>query len=247
MNSIMRALLLIAFLSLIFKNTQAQGFKTSLLLSPGISWYRSNSNSSEIEKHTFQENKRLKFSFSGGIGVREEYFFSKIFSLGMEFRYLYTNGLFYSYYSISNIPEIHSRFRHLLSVNSLDIPVFFRLRTKSEVTKGISFYFGTGLSWVMNADRDIVIESGHMGSPPTEIMSVANGSVKIKNENNNQIGTVGIVGIGKHFAIKNKTFFCEIKYRFDLNNWVYPTVGDPVNSSFDIKRRCLLLNLGITL
>jgi hypothetical protein len=99
---------------------------------------------------------------------------------------------------------------------------------------------------VINAHRDITIESGYMGSPPTEIIPVAKGRVKIKNRNNNQLGTIGVLGIGKHFAIKNKTFFCEAKYRFDLNSWVYPTVGDPVNSSFDKKRQCILLKLGLT-
>ena len=243
----MRALLLVAFWALIFQNVQAQGFKTSLLFSPGISWYSSNSKSSEVEKQTFliEEDKRMKF-LSGAVGIREEYFFSKVFSFGMELEYLYANDFFYSHYDISNIPEIHSRFRHLLSVNSLDLPLFFRLRTKSEVTKGISFYFGTGLSWLINADRDITLESGYIGFPPTEIIPVANGRVKIKNGNNNQLGTIGVLGVGKHFAIKNQTFFCEAKYRFDLNSWVYPTVSDPVNSSFDIKRRCLLLNVGIT-
>ena len=235
----MRALLLIAFGIVIFQNVQAQGFKTSLLFSPGISRY--NSTNLDIR------NRDMKFCFSGGI--REEYFFERVFSLGLELEYLNISGSFISATPPINtipIPEEYSHFKHIFSVNSIEIPLFFRLRTKGEVTKGISFYFGTGLSKVLNADRDITLESGYMGLPPAEIIPVANGKVKIKNGNNNQLGTIGVLGVGKHFAIKNKTFFCEIKYRFDLNNWVYPTFGDPMNKSFDIKRRCLLLNVGIT-
>ena len=71
-------------------------------------------------------------------------------------------------------------------------------------------------------------------------------NVFIKNQKKNDIGMIGLLGIGKSFKIKKKTFFCEAKYDFDLNKWIYPTINGVENNPIDIKQQCLLLNLGFT-
>ncbi len=223
----------------------AQKFKTSLMLSPGISWY--SSNNSEVYPYTWAiKNRGANFCFSGAI--REEYYFPKIFSLGIELSYLNTNGNFGSPNPLSQpfILEEYDIYNHSLSLHSINLPVLLKLRTKDEISKGIYFNFGIGLSYIILATREIDRETGYMGSAPTNIVPIAKGTVTLKTQNNNQIGTIGILGIGKNIAIKNRIFFCEAQYRFDLNKWTYPTVNDPMNSGFDIKRECLLLHFGVT-
>jgi hypothetical protein len=216
----------------------AQKFKTSVTLSSGISWY--NFNHSEVN------NKKIGFGYAGTI--REEYYFQKPLSLGMELSYLNTNGSFDSPTpSVNAIPEIHSIFQHSLSIHSFDIPIFLRLRTNNEMTKGIYFYCGIGINYIFQTNRTIDIMTTYDYSPDKkDISTVTKGTTTLKKQNNIPIGTIGLFGFGKYFLIKNRIFLCEVKYKYDLNNWIYPTVNDPVNSKFNIKRRCLLLNLGMT-
>ena len=224
----------------------AQKFRTTAILSPGISHYRSSS--SEVETNNLLiQNRGTGFCFSGAI--REEYFFSKTFSLGVEVSYLNTNGKFSSPNPLwqGGIPEIYDIYKHSLAIYSIDIPMLLKIRTKEEITKGIYFYFGTGVSYIIRANRKIDRETGDMNpASPTDITSVTIGETTLKTHNNNSTGMIGVLGFGKNFVIKNKIFLCEVKYTFDLNKWSYPTVNDPINSSFDIKRQCLLLNFGFT-
>lgn len=228
--------------------SQNQQFKTSVMVSPGISWY--NSSNAEVGTDIMAiktiKNKGINFCFSGAI--REEFYFSKVISLGIELSYLNINGNFESPNPLSqnSIPEIYDIYKHSLSIHSLEIPVLFKFRTKEAIDKGIYFNFGMGINYIIHSDRTVNRETGYMGTAPTSIVSVTNGSVTLKTQHNNSIGTIGIFEIGKNIAIKNKILFCEVKYRFDLNNWLYPTVNDPVNSTFNIKRLCLLLNIGMT-
>lgn len=223
----------------------AQKFKASLSLSSGVPWY-SSSNSNFDNHNIITKNGGLGFCFSGVF--REEFYFPKLISLGTELYYLYATGKFASPVPFMNaIPEIHNSFRHILSIQSFDAPIFLKIRTDSVITKGLYFYLGGGLSYIIQADRKIDIVTTYDYLPDKrDISPVTSGSTTLKNENNNAIGTIALLGIGKYFAIKNKMLFCEIKYRFDFNKWSYTTVNDPVNDSFDIKRQCLLINIGMT-
>ena len=234
----MKAKIYISITLLFFSSFSiAQKFKTSVVLSPGISRY--SSNNSVIEKN------KIEFAFSGGL--KEEFIFSKTFSLGVELQYLKTNGNFQNHLDLTAIPEIHNSFRHIFSIQSFDALIFLKIRTDSIITKGLYFYLGGGLSYIIQADRKIDIVTTYDYSPDKkDISPVTSGSTTLKNENNNAIGTIALLGIGKYFVIKNKMLFCEIKYRFDFNKWIYTTVNDPVNDSFDIKRQCLLINIGMT-
>lgn len=214
----------------------AQQFKTSFSLLSGISWY--SSNNSEIN------NKKIGFTFSAAL--KEEFILPKIFSIGIEIEYLNTNGSFQNHLDLTVIPEIHNSFRHIVSIHSLDLPILLKVRTNNEFAKGINFYIGTGLSYIIQTDRTIDIVTTYDYSPDKkDISTVTKGSTNIKSQNN-KLGTIGILGIGKNLLIRNKTFFCEVKYRFDFNKWTYSTVGDPVNTSFGLKRQCLFLGFGIT-
>lgn len=233
----------IIILLLISNFTIAQELKTSVIISSGISLYSFKSSEAEMN-NLIIKNRGSNFCFSAAI--REEFYFPKLISLGLELNYLNTKGSFVSPTPPMNaIPENYSKYRHFLSVHSLDIPVFLRLRTNSKTIKEFSLYCGSGLTWITNAYRDVELVNGYMGYPPTNIVPVAKGTVTLINDNNNQIGFFGILGIGKNFEINNKIFFCEAKYRFDFNKWTYSLLNNPVNSSFYIKRQGLLLNFGI--
>ncbi len=223
----------------------AQKFKTSIMLSPGIS-YLSSSNPKVVTRSVMIKNRGYKFCFSGTI--REEYYFPRIFSLGIGLEYLNASGNFSSPAPmVSPIPEISASYLHYLSVQSLDIPLFLRLRTNKDMTKEIYLFCGAGMSYIFQTNRAIDMITSYDYSPSTKDISfVTKGTITMKTQNNNQTGTFGLLGFGKIFAIKKLTFFCEAKYRFDFNKWNYPTVNDPVNITFDIKRQCFLLSLGIT-
>ena len=223
----------------------AQKFKTSVALSSGVSWYISG-NSNFNNHNIITKNGGLGFCFSGVF--REEFYFPKLISLGTELYYLHATGKFASPTPFMYaIPEIHTAYRHTLSINSIDIPILFKIRTDSNITRGIYFYFGGGLSYIFQSYRTVdIITTYDYSSDKQDVSPMSHGTVTINNSSNNKIGTIGIIGFGKNFTIKNKTFFCEAKYRFDFNKWNYPTVNDPVNKSFNIKRQCLLLNFGIT-
>ena len=217
----------------------AQKFKTSVILSPGISWYSSMN----------PEIKRKKIGLGFSVGIREEFLYSNFFSIGMELQYVNTNGSFNSPGTVKTaIPEDQYGFLHRLTVQSIDAPLFLKLRTNSTITKGIYFYLGTGLSYIFHSERtvDSVPYYVYPLARSANIPSIASGLTRLMNKNNNPIGTAGMLGIGKCFSIKNKIFFIETKYRFDFNKWIYTTVHDPVYKSFEIKRQCLLINAGMT-
>lgn len=220
----------------------AQKFETSIALSSGISKY---SSSSQIEISGWGiKNGEHDFCFSGAI--KEEFYFPKIISLAIEMGYLIINGKFVSRNPLSQngIPEEYDIYKHILSTHSLEVPVLLKFRTKNP-TKGVYFNFGMGISYLIYAYRNVERQTGYMGADPTNIYPLTKGKVPLKTFKGNQIGASGIFSIGKNFPIENKIFFCELRYRSDLNKWAYSTVNEPVDKYFDIKRHSFMLNLGI--
>ena len=230
-------ILIIIVLIFLSNFTFPQKFNTSLILSSGTSWY--NSKNSEVK------NKKIGFCFSGLI--REEYKFSKLISINVEIDYLNSFGSFENVYYINTIPEIHNNFKHNLSVQSFDIPIIFKLRTKIDKIKNIYLYTGIGVSYILKSNRTVYIVTTYDNSPDKkDIIQISKGNTSLINHSNENIGMFGLIGLGKTLLIKNKNFLFEIKYRFDLNDWIYSTVNDPVNNNFNIKRQGLLLSLGMS-
>jgi hypothetical protein len=238
--------ILIIFL-LISSISVAQNFKTSVFLSPGISVYKFNNKF--IDSLNNVNISKNHFSYS--ISLREEYFFPKIISIGLELGYLYTQGTFKSYYHkpplvyIPIFPVVDTTHGNTLSIHAIDVPLFIRFRTKDDINKGMYFYVGSGLSYILYSERSVELVR-NVNRSSYDIMPLTNGKVKLKTGKGNRIGTIGIMGIGKNFRIEKFNFFSEIRYGFDINNWLYPTYEDPVFNYIDIKRHNFMLNLGMT-
>jgi hypothetical protein len=222
----------------------AQKFKTSIILSPGIS-HLSSSNLEVKSRNGLIKNRGYKFSFLGS--VREEYYFPKIISIGIGLEYLNYSGSFVSPAPIiSVIPEIHTGYLHFLSSHSLDIPLLIRFRTNREMKKTFHFFCGFGMNYIFLTKRNIEMITTYDGTDAKDVIYLTTGKIKLKNKSNNQIGTIGILGFGKNFSINKLIFTCEAQYRFDFNKWYYPTVNDPNNIYFfGIKTNCFLFSIGM--
>ena len=234
---------LFIILLLIVNVLSAQEFKTSVAFGTGISWFAP---SSSNFYHSLKNNISENGIFS--VAIQEEYYMPKLISFGIELNCLNMHSYFSSLTPPeNNIPEYYSNYQHSLRIIMLDVPIIIKIRTKKDVANGFYFAFGYGLNYIVSAKRNVEIYKGHMNNPkPSEIIPVVEDRIMLKTMGNSSLGTFSIVGIGKNFLIKNKSFFCEIKYRFDINSWRYSTAYDPSNQSIDLKRQGLILNLGYT-
>ncbi|MDR0969581.1 MAG: PorT family protein [Lentimicrobiaceae bacterium] len=82
----MKKLLLVIPLLYLALQGFSQNFKTSVYISPNISWVSSSS----------KKIKQDKISFGFSIALREEFYFSKLFSIASEIEYLNIGASFQS-------------------------------------------------------------------------------------------------------------------------------------------------------
>lgn len=217
----------------------AQRLSTSLVLSPGISRY----GGAELAQIRFGP------SFSGGLWG--EFSFSKVFSAGLGIEFTSTNGRFGSRLDsvISMIPEFHSGFRHVLSMQSVDIPLVVKVRPGLSIQRSVYLLAGIGASAIFRTVRRTdIVEANDFGGGETIVARIADGRVRMLNDGSGAIGSMVLVGLGKSFPISgSRTFFLEVRYRTDLSAWRYNTVNDPAHERFYIRRHCLQLGLGMSL
>lgn len=220
----------------------AQEFKTSVVVGTGVSWI--NSTNSNVYSQLFK-NDGNKICFS--TTIEEEYYLPKVFSFGIEANYLNMPGSAVIPINEINIAGSYSYYNHSLSIHSVDVPFVIKLRTQNKMSKVAYLFGGFGFSYIALANETVEIRKGTTNSEKAyEIIPIADGKTKLKSTNNNSIGTFSVFGIGKNFVIKNNSFFCEFRYRFDNNSWLYPTPYNSEHSSISLKRQLLSFNLGYT-
>ncbi|MFY9309918.1 MAG: outer membrane beta-barrel protein [Bacteroidia bacterium] len=228
-------------LFLIVNSLAAQEFRTSVMVGGGASWL----NASGIGVgHSGIMSNGTNFSFS--TAVREELILPKLLSFATEVNYSRMRASFSSPSYEFNIGTRYSYYYHTLNMHSIDVPVIIKVRTKREVSKAGYFLFSYGVSYIASTKRHVELYRGNMNSEkPDEILPVSEGEMNLKTSKNGRIGTLAMIGLGKNFLIQNKQFFCELRFRFDTNSWMYP-VSDytPFGSTASLKRQSLLLNLG---
>ena len=240
----MRFFLLIVFV-LFWDFSLAQKFHTSIAVSYGVSKYLS-TNKEVSTNNSAVNNFGIGHYFSATIS--EEYYILNNTSIGIGLNYVNSKGNFTSpsLTNHSSIPEVHSGYLNVLTFNSLSLPLFFKVNTNKEITKGVYFYAGLGLSYFLTAKRSIDFVTTYDSEPgKRDVSHIAKENIKLKSQDDNKMGRIGMLGIGKNILIKNRVFYSEVKYSIDLNNWTYPQISDTESLSFDLKSQCLLVSIGV--
>jgi hypothetical protein len=217
----------------------AQEYRTAVMFGGGISWLNA---SGTGVGHSGIISDKSNSSFSAM--VQEELTLPKLFSFATEINFSRTRGGFSSV-SYEYIPEKHSYYYHTLTMHSIDVPLIVKVRTKREISKAGYFLLSYGFSYVAATKTNVLLYKRDMNLEKDSILPVSEGEMYLKTSKNGRIGTVAMIGIGKNFLIKNKQFFCELRFRFDTNGWMYPVSAyTPFGSTAALKRQSLLLNFG---
>lgn len=229
------------FLSFMPLLATAQEFRPSVMLGGGTSWL----NASGIGVgHSGLMSNSTNFGFSAV--VREELTLPKLLSFATEINFSRMRGSFSSP-SYEYIPEKHSYYYHTLTMHSIDIPLIVKVRTKREISKAGYFLLSYGFSYVAATKSNVLLYKSDMNLDKDSVLPVSEGKTTLKTSKNGRIGTVAMIGLGKNFLIRNKQFFCELRFRFDTNSWMYPvSTYTPFGSTAALKRQSLLLNFGYT-
>lgn len=214
--------------------SQNSGFL--LAFEPGISWL-------SIQNVETTGNK-AGFEFGAVIG--KDFKWGEKFALGVELAYHQSKAEFRNKGYFTAIPEIFYNFRHHITLQSLELPLLLKMTSHTKSTQGIHLVAGAGLSYMLNTHRQIDLIQTDMNKPGVEeITTVEHGNTEVESKQGNKTGFAGILGMGKDFKIGGLILYTEVRYQFDLNNWKYETVDDPLNTYIEMKRNGVLCLLGI--
>ena len=210
----------------------SQNFKTSVFVSPNISWISSSSEKIKSEK--------TGRGFS--VAVREEYYFSKLFSIGSEIEYMNIGASFQSPDNQPAVGEVVHYTRNTIRENIVEVPLIIKIRSKNE-NKNLYCFTGLGLSYHFSNKKAVeVISYSWHNSDEKQVKFITKGNFDFSNKS--KLGSFILFGVGKNFIIKKKKLFSELRFRHDLTSWVYPTTNDPVDPVFNIRTNTITLNIG---
>ena len=228
---------------------KSQSVRHSVFLAPNTSFYKS----SNIEAYPIKwiNPIRYYFDFGGSVGYKLEYYLPKTLSFGTSFEYLLTRAELYTPCYCAHTMDRTVSIRNQISAHSIDVPVFFKLKTNKKENHFSYFQGGIGLSWLFNAHRKVEIETNFLGGPKDYIREhISDRSFSLQNNNSNGLGTFFQIGIGQGFQIKELNFFTELFYRQDMNQWIYKTIPSTpydIIREYPIKRQSITLKLGLFL
>ena len=222
----------------------AQNFNTSVFGGANISLYSSFDN--KITYDIPVSKNKIGFGFS--FGIRENISISKRFCITSEIIFSNISASFISSAYVSAIPEIHGIAQNNLRINYLELPVYIKLDDNIKDNHNFIYYIGIGFNYVIQAHRKSDIISFDMNNPEDKqtIMNF-NENINLKTGNNNKIGNFFILGLGKKFPFKNNSLFIEIRYKQDINKWIYPAMNYQYSKDIKIKNHSLLFLLGFNL
>ena len=222
----------------------AQNFNTSVFGSANISLFSSFDN--KITYDIPVSKNKIGFGFS--FGIRENISISKRFWIASEIIYSNISASFTSSAYVSPIPEIHGIAQNNLRIHYIELPVYIKLDENIKDNNNFFYYIGIGFNYVIQAHRKSDIISFDMNNPEDKqtIMNF-NENINLKTGNNNKIGNFFILGLGKIFPFKNNSLFIEIRYKQDINKWIYPAMNYQYSKDLKIKNHSLLFLLGYNL
>lgn len=222
---------------------EAQSLRYSAFIAPNFSIY-----TSEV---LFQQTKpAFKYwGFGASSSFIAEYYFPNFFSVGTSIEYLLTRAELYTPCYCVHTADKTVNIRNMIATQSMDVPVFIKLRTNKNVNHFTYLQSEFGISWLFYAHRNVEIESSFPGGSKSKYIreQISNESFSLQNNNDNKLGTFFRFGIGQNFQLKQINFFTELSYRQDINSWLYNAVETPYGvKEFSIKRQSILLKIGIT-
>jgi hypothetical protein len=222
---------------------EAQSITHSVFLAPNFSFYASSN--SEV-----YPNKGMKsinyWNFGAVAGYRMEYYFPKIFVVGTSIEYLLTRAELYTDCYCFHTMDRNISIRNFITANSIDAPIYFKLKTNKNENRFTYVQSGIGLSWLFNAYRNVKSETDFLNNKEPLRTQIVNEPFSLQNNNSNKLGSFFQFGIGQSFQIKQINFFAALSYRQDINSWIYKTVATPDGAKeFPIQRQSVLLKIGI--
>lgn len=222
---------------------QAQSLNHSVFLAPNFSFYAS----SNSEAYPNKAIKQIKYrNWRAAAGYKMEYYFPKTFAVGTSVEYLLTRAEIYTpcycFYNIDRNVSI----RNSITASSIDVPLYFKLKTNKNENRFTYLQTGMGVSWLFNAYRVVENETRFLMDNKPLRTQIVNEPFALQNNNGNALGTFFQFGIGQNFQIKQINIFAELSYRQDINSWIYKSVETPDGiKEFPIQRQTILLKIGI--
>lgn len=223
---------------------QSQSVRHSVFLAPDFSFYAS----SNSEAYPNKGIKPINYWGVGALaGYKIEYYFPQTLAIGTSIEYLLTRAEFYTDCYCVHTMDRNIWIRNLITANSIDIPIYFKIKTNKSENHFTYFQSGIGLSWLFNAHRKVESETDFLNNKEPLRSQIANESFSLNNNSSNNLGTFFQFGIGQNFQVKELNFFAELLYRQDINSWIYKTIETPDGvKEFSIQRQSILLKIGIT-
>jgi hypothetical protein len=226
---------------------KSQSFGHSVFIAPNATLYRSSS--SEAYSAPSIHPIGYRSGLGGSVGYRLEYHLPKTLSWGASLEYLLTRAKLYTSCDCIHTADRTVSVRNLISAQSMDLPIYLKLRTNHKEDRLTYFQGGMGLSWLLAAHRKVDLETNFLGGPGDYIREeLSNESFSIFSSRGSRRGTFLQLGIGQHFRIKESRFFSELAYRQDINSWVYRAIETPAGVKvFPLQRQSISLKVGMNL
>lgn len=234
---------LIIIITLLPLCVKSQSVKHSVFLAPNFSFYAS----SNSEGYPNKAIKPINYwNWGASAGYKIEYYFPKTFAVGTSIEYLLTRAELYTDCYCFHTMDRNITIRNLITANSIDVPIYFKIKTNKNENRFTYFQSGIGLNWLFNAHRKVESETDFLNNKEPLRTQIANESFSLKNNNSNELGTFLQLGVGQAFQIEQINFFTELSYRQDINSWIYKTFETPDGvKEFPMQRQSILLKIGI--
>jgi hypothetical protein len=223
--------------SLVHCSLNPANLHSSFLSGPVYSWFNYNKSPMAYTKnHT-----------GSAIALREEYNITPNFSLGMEGEFVHNSYCFESKYDAKGYnSNVADAFRHNLSTNMINVPVFMKLYIPH--SEKLKYYVsgGLGLSYMVGGSREVdqvlPVENGGIGITKTSLSMPAQGAVAPANG----YYTLGLGGEIK--LCPKSSLLIELKSRNEMGYRNYQNVTEQEGgyaSSFGIMAHSWSLGAGL--
>ena len=193
---------------------------------------------------TFTSSKNEKFekgpaAFGSSAGFSLELPISRKFSLGWEAAYIYKNRKLYTHYDCCiHIPEDIFYKYHFVYSHGIQLPFFIKYG------KNNFYIFGQyGIQYFFKSKYRIDYLKYNINSPENIFVYKTLKTDLRLNAENLPVGQFAAIGIGKRFNVFKQIFSIELKYSFDLVNWIYKPDDNDIDE-LKFKTQSLSLTIG---
>lgn len=233
--------LLLPFLLLLSITSHAQkNYAFSFLLGPSMNWYK-------VQTPAVVSGVPSKHGISGvgfGAALRYEYQKGPYIGFGAELEFMHANAGIFRNYDINGIhqPFEDSLFTHTIGMNSINVPVFLKIRLfNGRYNVSYSYiHAGVGIEYVLGGNRKVIVSNPGLTSKYPQ----QSGSMQF----DNNLGQYLVFGFGRVMLTRKYVFLGEVRYRAGLNQWKYNIYPENTTNEQDaFKQNSISIELGIRL